>query len=267
MRSFPLYVLGLWGCSALVQLIVLILLFSKGNFRKLPVFTVYTALNISQVVFLLIVYQVYGVYSATAGTLAWASECVTLLAQALATTEILGITLKPYRGIWGLGWRALVLTSAIVIVLAVWATRTSWALAKWFELERGYHLTFATALVVFLMLVRYYSIPVATPYKIILSGFCFYSCMEVLVNTFFQAVFSSSFPRHQSLRQFSMMSSFIVALLLWAVALRKPLPAVNAQVASNSDLSYQSLSPEINEQLRALNEKLARLWKLEARPN
>jgi hypothetical protein len=32
------------------------------------------------------------------------------------------------------------------------------------------------------------------------------------------------------------------------------------------DSDYQRLSPEINERLRGLNEKLLRLWKLEARP-
>jgi hypothetical protein len=63
------------------------------------------------------------------------------------------------------------------------------------------------------------------------------------------------------------MLSFIVVLVLWVVALRKPLPAENRQLALPSDAAYRRLSPEINEQLRLLNEKLLRLWKVEARSN
>jgi hypothetical protein len=43
------------------------------------------------------------------------------------------------------------------------------------------------------------------------------------------------------------------------------LPVENRKPASSSDADYQRLSPEINEDLRRLNEKLLRLWKLEGR--
>jgi len=56
-------------------------------------------------------------------------------------------------------------------------------------------------------------------------------------------------------------------LAIWVVAVRKPFAAEDRQVASLSDSEYQRLSPEIDEQLRRVNEKLLRLWKLEARPN
>src|SRR5580658_3842130 len=101
MRSLALNVRVLWGCSALLQLIALILLFAKGGFRRLPFFTVYVALNLSQVAFLVFVYSIWGSDSAKGTILAWSSECVTLLAQALATTEVLKVTLRPYQGIWG----------------------------------------------------------------------------------------------------------------------------------------------------------------------
>jgi hypothetical protein len=44
------------------------------------------------------------------------------------------------------------------------------------------------------------------------------------------------------------------------------LPIETRQAAPPSDSIYQRVSPEINERLRELNEKLLRLWKLEARP-
>jgi hypothetical protein len=265
MSGMPLSVQSLWGCSVLAQIIVLALLFWKGNSRKLPFFTAYVALNICQAAFLAVVYSISWRDPAVLATLAWTSEAITLLAQALATTEILEITLRPYQGIWGLGWRALIVTSGVVVLLVAMAARGHWAAAKWFQLDRGYHLTFASALIACLLLVRYYSIPVPTAYKIILGGFCFYSCTEILINTLFQALFPKDYLLHQTAWQLVTLSSFVAVQAIWVVALRKPLPAEDRQLAPASDSVYHRLSPEINEQLRLLNEKLLRLWKMEAR--
>jgi hypothetical protein len=266
MSGFTHPVLWLWAFSVLAQMFVLALLYLKGNFRKLPYFTGYIALNICQAGFLLFVYMHSWSNPATRGTLAWTSECITLVVQALATTEILEITLRPYQGIWGLGWRALTVTSGIVVLLVALAARGHWVVARWFELDRGYHLTFASALIACLLLIRYYSIPVPPAYKMLLGGFCFFSCTEIIVNTLLQAYFQKDFFLHAAAWQLLTMSSFVVALFVWAAALRKPLPLEDRQAASPSDAEYQRLSPQINEDLRRLNEKLLRLWKLEARP-
>jgi hypothetical protein len=262
--GFPLQVLVLWGCSSLVQLVVLVLLFKEGSFRKLSSFTVYTALNICQVGFLLFVYG-HGFGPKTTETLAWFSEAITLVAQSFAATEILQVVLRPYQGIWGLAWRLLAFTAIVVIVLYAKITYPSWSKAAWFELDVCYHLTFAIAMLGCLLLIRYYSIPVPKPYKTILIGFCFCSCADLLINKVFRPIFY--LPGNQNLWRSATMLSFIVVLLLWAVALWKPLPAENPRLAASSDDAYQRLSPEINDRLRLLNEKLQRLWKLEAGSN
>jgi hypothetical protein len=266
MGAFPLYLLVLWACSALLQLIAVILLFAKGGFRKLPFFTVYVALNLCQVAFLVFVYSTRGSTSDSGKILAWYSECVTLLAQAMATTEILKVTLRPYQGIWGLVWRALAFTSAIVVLFVALAARGAWFAAKWFELNRGYHLTFAAAVIVCLLLVRYYSIQVPAAYKMILGGFCLYSCTEILIHTVLQSLAKKAFYAYEPVWQSSTMVSFLVVLFIWVAALWKPLPVEARQAAPSSDSVYQRLSPEINERLRELNAKLLQLWKLEARP-
>lgn len=266
MSSLPLYVLVLWALSALVQLIALILLFAKDSFRKLPFFTVYVALNLCQVAFLVVVYSVWGIDSKTGIVLAWYSECITLFAQALATTEILKATLRRYQGIWGLVWRALAFTSACVVVLVALAARGSWIDAKWFELNRGYHLTFAAAVIACLLLVRYYSIQVPAAYKMILGGFCLYSCSEILIHTVLQSFVKKASSAYAPVWESSTTLSFLVVLFIWVAALWKPLPIEVRQAAPPSDSIYKRLSPEINERLRELNEKLLRLWKLEVRP-
>jgi len=266
MASLPLYVLVLWASSALLQLIALILLFAKGSFRKLPFFTAYVALNLCQAAFLVSVYSIWGPKSKTGIILAWYSECVTLLAQALATTEVLKVTLKPYQGIWGLVWRALAFTSVLVVLIVALATHGTWVTAKWFQLNRGYHLTFAATVIVCLLLVRYYSIRVPAAYKMILGGFCLYSCTEILIHTVLQGLAKKAFLAYEPIWQSSTVLSFVVVLFIWVAALWKPLPIEARQAAAPSDSIYLRLSPEINERLRELNEKLLRLWKLEARP-
>jgi len=266
MGRFPLYILLLWASSGIAQLIVLALLVPKGKFRKLPFFTAYVTLDLCQVIFLVGVYSAPGLSDVTIKNLAWYSECVTLVAQALATTEILRVTLRPYQGIWGLVWRALMFTSTLVLFLVAMATRGDWEKEKWFELNRGYHLIFAAAVIACLLLIRYYSIHVPAAYKMILAGFCFYSCTEILINTVLQAVLKKSFDAYQPIWQSSTMLSFIVVLFIWAAALWQPLPVEARPPAPPSDSIHQRLSPEINERLRELNEKLLRLWKLEARP-
>jgi hypothetical protein len=267
MSRLPHYVLEFWACSVSTQLIVLLLLFLKANFRKLPFLTTYVALNICQALCLAVAYSVWGIDSPLSFRLGWYSESVTLLAQALATTEILRITLLPYQGIWGLAWRALAGTSATVIILVALATYGHWASAGWFQLNRGYHLTFATAVIACLFVVRYYSIPVPTSYKMLLGGFCFYSCTEILINTILQAFLKKSFDAYQPIWQSATMASFVAGQALWMVALWKPLPADERKAPPRMDSTYQNLSPSIDEKLRDINEKLLRLWKLEARPN
>ncbi|HEY2546882.1 MAG TPA: hypothetical protein VGI46_12515 [Candidatus Acidoferrum sp.] len=266
MSAFPLHVLILFAVSALAQLILLILLFSRDSFRRLPQFTAYVALNLAQGAYLLIVYSTLGTSSIRVENLAWYSECVTLLAQGWATAELLKATLRPYQGIWGLIWRSLVATSTLVIVLVALTTRGEWAGDKWFELNRGYHLTFAVTVIVCLLLVRYYSIEVPAACKWILGGFCFYSCTEILINTILQTFFRKAFDTNQTILQTSTVVAYIAVLFVWVAALWKPIPADTRQAPPPSDSIYQRLSPEINDRLRKLNEKLLRLWKMEARP-
>jgi hypothetical protein len=265
MSSFPLHVLGLWACSALAQLITLALLFSKDSFRKLPLFTAYQALNLCQVVYLVILYSIPRISPEKTLNLAWYSECVTLFAQGWATAEILKVSLKPYQGIWGLVWRALAGTSIFVVLLVALTTQGDWATAKWFELNRGYHLTFAATVIVCLIVVRYYSIQVPNAYKIILGGFCFYSCTEILLNTVLQPLLKTRYSDYQPVWQSMTMLSFLAVEIVWVAALWRPLP-IEARQVPPSDSIYQQLSPEINKRLRELNEKLLRLWKMEARP-
>ena len=261
----PLSVRFVWECSIFCQFFVLVLLLRNKNFYRLPRFTAYVALNLVQAGFLWLLYSIHGISSATVGTVAWETEAVTLLAQAFATTEVLGLTLKAYRGIWELGWRALALVSAVTLVMVIAAVWHAEPAARLFELNRGYHLVFASAVIACLLLVRYYSIPVAPAYKTILGGFCFFSCTQILINTVIEALFQRHFLQFAPLWELATVTSFFAVQIAWAAVLWHALPGEVEPPSPHGDSTYQQLSPVINDQLRQLNDKLARLWNLEAR--
>lgn len=264
MSRMSVFVQIIWACSTLAQLIVLVLLFLKGNFRKLPFFTAYIALNVCQAGFLVVLYFIPGINSRTTIALAWISECVTLLAQALATIEVLRLVLGSYRGIWALAWRMLAVVSTLVIGFVAMDARRNFAWAI-VVADRGYHLTFATAVIACLFFIRYYSVAVPRAYKLLLAGFCFYSCTVILITTLIQAIWYPHSTYTEPIWQALTILSFAMVQVLWMVALRKPLPAEEPQRILHPASIYLSISPEINKQLQLLNEKLMRLWKFEAR--
>ena len=264
MDSLSEAVRWLWALSIVCQIAVPTVLFVTKNSRKLPFFTACALLNVLQAALLLALHAMPQDQSTIFREVAWDSQGVILLAQALAATEVLGVTLKAYPGIWGLGWRVLALSSGIVLVVVVAASRSGWAYARWFDLNRGYHVIFSTAMVACLLLIRYYAIPVPRAYKLLLGGFCFYSCTEILINTVLQALFYRHFAYYEPVWQFTTMSSFILVEGMWLTALRQALPEVVASYQEAAGNAPARLV-EIHAQLRELNDKLGRMWKLEVR--
>lgn len=266
MKGLSEAVRWLWAVSILCQIALPAVLFLSGNFRRLPFFTACAVLNLLQAGLFLVLYARPQHQAGTLADLAWTSETLILFAQALAATEVLGATLKPYPGIWALGWRALLLTSSIVLILVAVGARRSWAYARWFDLDRGFHVTFATAVVACLLLIRYYSIPVPNAYRLLLGGFCFYSCTEILINTVMQALFHRHFASYGPVWQFTTMSSFVVAQGVWTAALWRPLPKA-AGSTTNQTAALPLRLLEIDERLRDLNERLKQLWNPEVHPH
>src|SRR5579863_6522416 len=136
MTGMPLSVQSVWACSILGQLIALTLLLLRRNASKIPFFTTYIILNLCQAGFMLALFLIPNLSRDIFKELSWCAEGITLLAQAVATTEILGLTLRPYPGIWGLAWRALVAVSALVVLIATWLSHAQGIEQLWFQLNR-----------------------------------------------------------------------------------------------------------------------------------
>lgn len=254
---------GIWAISVVAQVAVCGLLLFKGHFRKLPVFTAYLAVNICQMGFLYFVYARFGFSSHTAMVLAWLSQASTQILRAFATMEVLHLVLGPYRGIWGLGWR--VLAVAFFVVLSYAAIEAGQNISAAIGLaDRGFHLASAVALVACLVIIRYYSIPVDPPYKVLLGGFCVYSCTIVLANTIGHALSLRGFANIKPIWQITTMAAYAGVQAAWAVGLWKAAPAMQVHPALLATSVYQQISPQINERLRLLNGQLSKFWEAKA---
>jgi hypothetical protein len=262
MAALPTLMLALWAIESIVQLGILVLIIAKRHFHTLPLFSAYVALNLCQSAFLVFVYSQFGFTSHAARQACWLSEPVILAAQTFAATEVLHRVLRHYAGIWALAWRLIAVAAVIVICYASASVAQSpdWGLMI---ANRGYHLTFAVALISCLLLVRWYSIPVDPVYKTLLGGFCVFSCISVLANTLLQVLFLRHFPKFSEVWNYQEVLAFLGVQIAWAVALRHSI-RVEEKPALLLPSAYDRLSPEVNSHLRALNNLLARFLRLQA---
>jgi hypothetical protein len=261
MANFSPLLLALWVVGVVVQLTLVFLVIVHRHFHTLPLFSIYVALNICQAVFLVCVYLRFGFTSRVASQLAWLSELVTLAFQTLAATEIIHRVLRHYAGIWALAWRLIAAAAVVVISFAAASVerRPDWSLMI---ANRGYHLTFAVAMISCLLLIRFYSIQVDPVYKMLLGGFCVFSCTVVALNTLLQALFLRRFPEFGAVWNDTDVAVFIGVQIAWAIALRRPVRA-EEKPPLLPPATYDRLSPEVDSRLRALNDVLSKFLRLQ----
>src|SRR5215472_9908138 len=182
MAGLAKYIQWLWVLSVALQVLVCSVLFFRGNYRRLPIFTAYVLSNVCQAAALYVTYNLYGFRTEASIAIGWSSQGATQLLRVVATTEVMHLILKPYRGIWGLGWRVLAVAFGVVFTVSLIDSGRGlqWTIGL---ADRGFHLAFGIALVACLLLVKYYRVPIHPVYKALLGGFCFYSCAAVLANT------------------------------------------------------------------------------------
>lgn len=260
--NLPPIVNYLWAGTFLLQLVVGTLIVIRGYFRRLPFFSAYTALNLCQAVSLYAMYHYYGDASTQSYIVAWVSEAITLAARLWATVELLRLVLMSYRGIWGMTWRLLAFTCPMVLALVGIFSRSD-AQVFVMQVDSGYHIVFAVALILCLGLLHYYPIRVEPVYKVLLLGFCWYSCARILANAALHGFSYAQYLHYWSVWQILSMSPYLLVLILWASALSQPAPATQQQPTLLTASEYRDIAPEITAQLQAINRRLMNFWKIQ----
>jgi hypothetical protein len=253
----------IWLASGVLQFSILALIVFRRHYRTLPMFAWYTALNLAQALVMLPVYSHFGFASLVAYRTYWATEVITMVVHTLASTEILHRALEDYPGIWELAWR-LILAAVVVVIAYSWLTANrndAWGLMY---ADRGYYLTSAVAFVLCLLLVRHYSVAIDPVYKMLLGGFCFYSCGVVVADTLLKQQFTDHFPRYSEVWNEFELLIFFTVLVIWIVALRHPVRVTAQPRTPTSGGAYEQLAPQLNTRLRELNDMLRKFFRKQA---
>jgi hypothetical protein len=245
----------LWAVNVGVGIILFGLLIARGNYSVYPVFTGYTFVNLAQAVSFYIASRRWGYSSRNMWLFGWSSQAVVTAARALAVSELCRHMLAYYRGVWALAWRVLCAAAMLVIVYSSFVARRQWERALP-AVDRGLELSIAVVVVLLLVFVRYYEVFANASDRSLAVGFCLYSCFSVVNNTFLDRYLY----RYAALWNLLGMLSFLASLLLWTWAFRNPLKGSRPEEPLQEGGVYESLSPEINARLRALNERMSRFW-------
>lgn len=253
----------IWLASAVLQLAILVLVVVRRNYRAVPTFTWYIGLNLAQAFIMLGVYSHFGFRSEQAYHTYWALEVIIMVVQTLASTELLHRALQDYPGIWELTWRV-ILVAVIATIGVAWATANSndqWGLMA---AHRGYHSIFAVAFVLCLLLIQRYAISIDMVFKILVGGFCLYSCGTIFADTLLKLQYVKQSKAYAEVWNYSELLLFVVVLVVWIVALRHPVRVRAQQPNFVGGAAYEVMAPQVNAQLRAINDSLRKFFDKEA---
>lgn len=249
----------LWWATALLELMLCALMVRRGLYRRLPFFSTYVALVFARATLVWWAYHFLGYDSRTAWHIAYVTEGVSLLARGLVVAELCWSSLRGYRGVWALAWRLL---SVIALLLLLNAALDAHGRAYWIApfiltAKRGLELA-ATAILLSLVIIsRYYRIRLEPVQRMVALGLGFYSTVQALNDTFMREWLTQYFHAWNGIR----LVSFQVALAIWLLALRKPLPATAPAPTLVPQSVYDELAPQVNYRLRVLNQRLLEILK------
>jgi hypothetical protein len=248
----------LWAVNTATEVLVLVLLLVRKNYRAYPAFTFYIFTNLAQAILLFITYRRWGFSSSW--LFAWGTQIVVACARALAVAEVCGHFLSSYPGIWALARRLLVGCAGLVLLYSGLTARHRWELAL-SSADRGLELSIAAVIVLIFLFARYYHVRIEHTDRSLAIGLCLYSCFRALNDTFLERYLYG----YTTLWSVLGLLAFFASLCLWSWALRKS----RTETAAEENLLplevYQSFTPQINLRLRSLNDQLCKIWKPEVR--
>jgi hypothetical protein len=258
-ETFTLNLL-LWRVTFLLNAGLIVLLLWRKNHRILPFFFLYALLDFLHGVVIFESYRVWGFYSAISFKIAWGTQGLVIVARALAVAEICRRVLVKYGGIWGLGWRIFVAVATLVLAYSWAVGGHRWQLVA-VTADRSLELAIAVAILVLFLFINYYQVAVEPAVRFLAIGFFLYSCFLVLNDT----VLERWLTDYVALWNLLGTLAFLASLLLWSWALRGPLSEMTLNPELLPPGHYQSLSPDINARLKALNEQLSHFWYAEGK--
>ncbi|HXM99837.1 MAG TPA: hypothetical protein VN982_15315 [Candidatus Dormibacteraeota bacterium] len=245
----------LWAATFALEAALFLQLVVRKQYKEFPFFSAYILGVLLQSVLLFFSYWKWGYESNLSAGIAWSSQGVVVLLRALVVAELCRRLAGLYRGVWALIWRTLVVCAAIVLSYSLFTSKLSMPIAI-VSADRGLELTIATVVVIVFLFAAYYGIVPQARVYFLAAGLCLYSCFFVINDSFLERWMNAFAP----VWNFAGMISFMVSLGLWCWGFL----ALQFSEAGTPHLLpkhvYRSLSPQLNQQLRQLNDRLSMFW-------
>jgi hypothetical protein len=221
-------------------------------YRRLPFFFLYIVLLVVEVSVVWSAYRLWGYTSRAAWYTYWCSVAVLLLARGLVVAELCSASLRNYPAIWFLLRRVLVFIAVVVLAAAAIAAFQNKIPIAAFILtaERGLEISILVILVAMIGLAVRYDIAPAPLERNIILGLALYSTFQVWNDSFMEQWMSRHFLWWNSTR----ILAFDAALLLWLVALRKPIPPPERPVLLSPGVSQHLLGDLLTRMQEAIEE-------------
>jgi hypothetical protein len=213
----------LWSSAFILEILVFILALRRRLHLQLPLFSLYLALLVTRAVFIFMVYHSTGYTSHLAFHSYWITQAVLLSGRAAAIAELAWVASRNYPGFrLVLKWVLACIAAILLLRAAFVAVENASRLPSFvLNLERDIELAAAVILVVLLALSGRYQVRLETPQRLIAIGLFVYSLVQVLNNVVSRQWLQSYFHWWAVVR----ILSFHAALLIWLIALARPLPA------------------------------------------
>jgi hypothetical protein len=125
--------------------------------------------------------------------------------------------------------------------------------------DRGLELTIATVVVVVFLFASFYRIVPPAQIHFLAAGLLLYSCFCVINDSFLERWMEP----FSNVWNFMGMVSFLASMALWFWAFRMPSTAEVSGTFLLPKETYRLLSPQLNLQLRQLNDRLSLFWRIE----
>ncbi len=244
----------LWAGSAALELSSFALALHRGLYHRMPVFTAYLGLVVARESLQLLLLYGTGSDSAVYFYSFWWAQAVLLATRGLVVAELCWVVLARYRGVWLLARVILGLTAALLVAFAsIQATGRAGRPEVFVPAaERGLEMAVVGALVLGLVICRYYGIHLPPPVAGVALGLGLYSSITIINNSLLWI----AFIRYSPVWAFIRRASFQAAVLIWIGALVRRLPQTETRPALAGPDVYASLTPEVSGRMRELNQRL-----------
>jgi len=213
--------LVLWYVGLSLKLVVCALAWQRCLYRQLPVFTGYITAVLVRGLFTYWVYHQMGYASRPAFYFFWTTQALLLTWRGASIGELAWTASRPYLGLRIVMKWLVAAISLTLLMFGVWlAIKTPSRLPPFvLALERDLELIAAIVLLALLSLAAYYQVVLNRVQKLIALGLFLYSLAQVVNNAVSNQWLQPYFHWWALVR----ITSFQVALVIWLIALSKPL--------------------------------------------